>query len=157
MSWEGSKTDWTPDDGFDNENLNRIEGNIQDNHDKREGFDIGDCVIGSTSSKLAVYIDDSWTKIFELTIGFSGNIKVEFNLRCPDYGDTYGMIYKNGSLAASTVRYPAPGLNYKTFSKNIYNVKKLDKIQLYIRSGHSSDRAESSFMRIKTDYSPNAW
>ncbi|OCL26318.1 hypothetical protein U472_09930 [Orenia metallireducens] len=34
MSWEGTKTDWTPDDGVDNKNFNRIEGNIQDNHNR---------------------------------------------------------------------------------------------------------------------------
>lgn len=39
MTWQGTKTDWTPDDGADNDNFNRIEGNVQDNHERLNGHD----------------------------------------------------------------------------------------------------------------------
>lgn len=154
--WKGTKTNWTPDDGVSNKNLNRLEENIQYNYDEINNSaykQIGDIFFHGNNSAKTMSTDSkgygwtgytNWVKLKETRVAAGGNFRVRYSTSMEytyEENKFFSRIYVNSS-PKGTQRLVNGRNRGGVFLEDIYGLEVGDRIQvygrIYIGNSHSS-------------------
>lgn len=105
-----------------------------------------------SNGELKGHVGDVYYKVKETRCGYSGNIRVSFQIRTAAAGTCYGKVYIND--VARGIERSTPANGWVEFTED-FSVSSNDLIQVWVKHSESNQNAIASGLNLKGTFQRN--